>query len=527
MRIDFHNIQVLKKEQQQIENVYLKLGIKGVLGYLFAFLSRFIEPSRIALAEIIPSRELISGLGDIAPNSEYTGYRNTKFYDMPSCLLPDGGSFAERNIHIENQLDFSSDILQTVYAGYYQHHSRVTIPIADYSDYLIHFFIYCDNYGVFTEEFAENIKLLLSPLGESIFNKRTEEKAYNDITNRSHSEFEVLRRCPDMTGVLQRIEKSALFNITVLLTGETGTGKTSVAKMVHELSPRKSKPFISINCAALPESLAESILFGHERGAFTGAVNSSKGVFEQAQGGTIFLDEIGEMTMPIQAKLLKAIDEKIIQRVGSPAERKIDVRVISATNQDLFDKVRRKLFREDLYYRLSVCEIRIPPLRDRKRDIPLLLRMLLQRSCTEMGISPVPTIPHSEYGKLSGYSWPGNIRELKSLIESGLIEYSLKEGEFFLLGEYLQKSCKRYRGANNAAVRDESAGVTSEIREFQKRSTGLDTIMPLDALIQSQIEHALDVCNGKINGTNGAAARLDIPRSTLYSYLKKYNLKGK
>lgn len=221
--------------------------------------------------------------------------------------------------------------------------------------------------------------------------------------------------------------------LTVLLTGESGTGKELAARTIHEGSPRAGGPFVSINCAALPENLIESELFGHERGAFTGAVQTRKGKFEQADQGTIFLDEIAEMTPPIQAKLLRVLQEHAIERIGSNREQKIDVRVIAATNRNLPQMVANGTFREDLFYRLNVFPIHMPPLRNRCEDIPALAEHFL-RSEARAEKRKAPAISREALARLQAYQWPGNIRELQNIIERAFL---LSDGAPFLLPEHL------------------------------------------------------------------------------------------
>jgi Nif-specific regulatory protein len=211
------------------------------------------------------------------------------------------------------------------------------------------------------------------------------------------------------------IQKVAPSKASVLLLGESGTGKTLIARIVHELSPRARGPFVKVNCAALPDNLLESELFGHERGAFTGAASTKTGRFEEADGGTIFLDEVGELSLPLQAKLLRFLHEREFERLGSSQTRKVDVRIVAATNKDLASAVEEGLFRGDLFYRLNVFPIHVPPLRERPEDIPLLAEYFLDKACGEYGknlhFGPRAIV------ELKSYAWPGNVRELENLIE--------------------------------------------------------------------------------------------------------------
>ena len=223
-----------------------------------------------------------------------------------------------------------------------------------------------------------------------------------------------------MQEVLERVVQIAPVSSTVLVTGESGTGKELVARGLHLLSPRRHKPFIPVNVAALPDTLLESELFGHEKGAFTGAIDSRRGLFELAEGGTIFLDEIGEMPLATQTKLLRVLEQREFLRVGGERARKVDVRIVAATNQDLRELVRLREFRQDLYYRLNVLHIALPPLRDRRDDIPLLVRRFSREIAERVG-RPFPGITDEAMEVLRRYHWPGNVRELRNLVESMVV----------------------------------------------------------------------------------------------------------
>ncbi|MCC5857981.1 MAG: sigma-54-dependent Fis family transcriptional regulator [Ectothiorhodospiraceae bacterium] len=225
---------------------------------------------------------------------------------------------------------------------------------------------------------------------------------------------------PAMQAVMERITRVAPTDTTVLILGESGTGKELVARALHEHSERRDGPLIAVNCAAIPDSLIEAELFGHEKGAFTGAVGARQGLVEAADGGTLFLDEIGELPPAAQARLLRVLQEGEIRRVGSPRSRKVDVRLIAATHRDLAKRVREGQFREDLYFRINVMEIRLPPLRDRGDDILLLARHLLERACQRMKRPPLQ-FSRDALERLHGYSWPGNVREMENAIERAVI----------------------------------------------------------------------------------------------------------
>ncbi|MEO5891456.1 MAG: sigma-54 dependent transcriptional regulator [Ferruginibacter sp.] len=283
----------------------------------------------------------------------------------------------------------------------------------------------------------------------------------------------------------------------VLILGESGTGKEKIAKCVHDLSMRKAGPFVKVNCAALPATLIESLLFGHERGAFTGATERRIGKFEQAQKGTIFLDEIGEIPPEIQVKLLRALQEGEVERLGGRETVKLNVRIIAATNRNLEKEVAEGRFRLDLYYRLNVFPLYLPALRERKEDIPLLASHFIEQFCRKAN-RPVLKISGDQMRKLTDYDWPGNIRELEHLIERSVL---LSTGDFIEISIPLDK----YAEAIN--LKDEM------------------TIKKIDDHERDYILKILKHVNGRISGEGGAAELLGIPSSTLNSKIKKLGIR--
>jgi len=256
-----------------------------------------------------------------------------------------------------------------------------------------------------------------------VIEKALEKKVLSSENHRLRRELRSQARGRNIIGhssamqvVYGLIAQVAETKTNVLVSGESGTGKELVARAIHEQSPRNDKPFVAINCGAIPENLLESELFGHTKGAFTGAVQTKQGLFEAASGGTLFLDEVAELSQPLQVKLLRALQERTIRRVGDTVDRKVDVRIVSATNRRLEDEVAAGRFREDVYYRLNVIELELPPLRDRIEDIPLLAQHFIRVFAEELG-KDVEGLDASAYEVLSGYAFPGNVRELENLIE--------------------------------------------------------------------------------------------------------------
>jgi len=290
--------------------------------------------------------------------------------------------------------------------------------------------------------------------------------------------------------VLQQVNRVAPTDATVLILGETGTGKEMIARAIYERSNRSRRPFIRVNCAAIPASLIASELFGHEKGAFTGALQRRLGRFEAANGGTIFLDEIGELPMETQITLLRVLQEREIERVGSSQSIPIDVRIIAATNRDLKTAVAEGTFRRDMYYRLNVFPILVPSLRERTEDIPLLVEHMVQLFAGKSG-KRFRSIASDTLDTLRAYDWPGNIRELQNVIERAVI---LCEGETFSVEEaWLKREPTRTAGLVGPLA------VTLADRE------------------REVIEAALAASKGRISGPSGAAAKLGVPRQTLDS----------
>lgn len=319
-------------------------------------------------------------------------------------------------------------------------------------------------------------------------------------TYRMEKEIEeaVLVGGPGLDETVRLIELAAASESPVLITGETGTGKTLAAQAVHYRSKLASFPFISINCAALPENLIEAELFGYDKGAFTGAVTSKKGIFEMAEGGTLFLDEIGEMPLHLQAKLLSTIEEKTLKRLGSESFRRVNVRIIAATGIDL-EKSLGRTFRKDLYYRLSVIRIHLPPLRERRQDIPALCSTLLKR----MGYRNAG-LDDSEQQKLMQYTWPGNVRELKNILERAAI---LQQGSRILPSLLLE-----------TLPLNEQAPAASSFRAPETE----EPITTLEAMEKNHIQNTLGKLSGNLTQT---AKALGISLSTLKRKIKEYGLK--
>ena len=325
--------------------------------------------------------------------------------------------------------------------------------------------------------------------------KRSVESLQTEVESR----YEIVGSSPRIRQMLMRIEKVAPTRARVLITGENGTGKELVARAVHRLSDRRDRPFVEVNCAAIPSELIESELFGHMKGSFTGAVADRAGKFEQADGGTLFLDEIGDMSFAAQAKVLRVLEEGVVVRVGGARPKRVDVRVIAATNKDLAEEIRSDRFREDLYYRLNVVPIELPPLRERRDDIPMLVKhftTLMVRT----GRASRKHLTEGALSRLKAMDWPGNVRQLRNAVERFLI---LSEGD-----EIRTKDVRMLSGGSQGAVVRELLASPS-FADFKDRAE------------QTFIEHKLRENDWNITET---ARSVGMPRSNLYKKINKYGL---
>jgi formate hydrogenlyase transcriptional activator len=351
--------------------------------------------------------------------------------------------------------------------------------------------------------------------------KLAQEKVYLEEEFRSEMGFEqIIGNSSGLKHVLQMVETAAPSDATILLLGETGTGKELIARAIHDRSRRKQRTFVKLNCAAIPTGLVESELFGHEKGAFTGAIAQKIGRLELADQGTLFLDEVGDIPIEIQPKLLRVLQEREFEHLGSTYTRKVNVRLVAATNRDLEEMVANKEFRSDLFYRLNVFPIRIPPLRDRREDIPLLVSYFVQKFAKEMQKS-IEAIPAAAMKGLTAWDWPGNIRELENFIERAVLltrDKSLdvpladlrKTTKMEAPSDTDQRRVKHVAGERTTSQSDK----TSVADEYTRKQ-------------HNQIVQALAASRGRVGGADGAAARLGMNRTTLLSRMKKFGIYAK
>lgn len=379
------------------------------------------------------------------------------------------------------------------------------------------FSVWAEGEARFTQEHVDLISLLREPFSIAMSNVlRYEEvvklKDILDAENRQLNR-ELQRRFSgdDIIGAefglrksMEMVQQVAPLDSPVILLGETGVGKEVIANAIHATSSRNEGPLITVNCGAIPENLLDSELFGHERGAFTGAIAQKRGHFERADGGTVFLDEIGELPPQAQVRLLRVLQHKKIERVGGTKTIAVDVRIIAATHRDLEELVRTGAFREDLWFRINVFPIVIPPLRDRKEDIPALVHHFIEKKSKELKIYPPPLVPIEEVERLKAYHWPGNVRELENLVERELIHNRGKESGGRLQFEHLE--------------------IPTEAEEVVVEQPKGTELLRLDEVDSRHIRQALEVSRGRISGPTGAAQLLGINPSTLRNRMIKLGI---
>src|SRR5436190_5559204 len=349
--------------------------------------------------------------------------------------------------------------------------------------------------------------------------------SYQPLLESEDYDVGIIGRTDGMQNVFKLIGQLATSDATALITGESGTGKELIARAIYHHSHRSDKPFLAINCAAIPENLLESELFGHEKGAFTGASNQRVGKFEQCNGGTLFLDEIGDMTPATQTKILRVLQNGTFERVGGNAPIKVDVRIIAATNKPLEQAVAEKQFREDLFYRLNVVRLRVPPLRERRADIPLLVEYFLQKFA-QKNKQPIKAVTDEALRSLEAYDWPGNVRELENVMHRALV---VSKGDAILSADLPLEVSKQSRtevretapaveGASGATIGSDTASIARALFDMARRDPKLKIIPFLE---REMVIHALKETNGN---QVQAAKILGITRATLRKRIDKFGI---
>jgi len=365
-------------------------------------------------------------------------------------------------------------------------------------------------------EHARWLSLLHEPIAVAISNMLQHEEILRLKDMLADDNRYLHRQMSQMTGdtiigadfglreVMEMVRQVAPLNSPVLLMGETGVGKELIANALHFSSPRRGNPYIAVNCGAIPEALIDSELFGHEKGAFTGAIARKRGRFERAHSGTIFLDEIGELPPQAQVRLLRVVQQQVIERVGGTAPVPVDVRIVSATHRNLESLVQSGAFREDLWFRLNVLPITIPPLRRRIDDIPALVRHFIERKSRELKIGTMPSLAPGALERLQAYHWPGNVRELENLVERALLQ-------------------SQFAGRDGLLTFDDLPAGPAGADSGRPGKAG-GPVESLDAVMAAHIRRVLDKTGGRVEGKNGAAELLGLHPSTLRGRMRKLGI---
>ena len=439
--------------------------------------------------------------------------------EAPSCLVLDVNLPGLSGIDLQEELIRCGTQIPIIFLT---GHGDIPMTVRALKSGAVEFFTKPTN----NQELLNAVRQYITvPPAASCFSKVTsesDEKVYPEQQPRSQIGFEqIIGTSGAIKHVLEMVETVAQSDSTALLLGETGTGKELIARAIHDHSRREGRPFVKLNCAAIPTGLLESELFGHEKGAFTGAISQKAGRLELADQGSLFLDEVGDIPIEVQPKLLRALQEREFERLGSGHTRKVNVRLIAATNRDLDKMVAEREFRSDLYYRLNVFPIRIPPLRERKEDIPLLVNHFVRRFTKQMQ-KRINGVPPRVMKGLMDWDWPGNIRELENFIERAVILSG---------GTSLDAPLFELRRVDVAPTptpplpHTGSEDIAEIVRKTLSSLAGGDQLhYPNANKLRDDIVRALTESKGRVGGPDGAAARLGVNRTTLIARLKKFGI---
>ncbi len=491
------------------------LDLSKAIGQCFSYLSLVIPVDWMSLqlyqADLASVRTLVIATKE-----------GSKAADIFTAIPPESREFLKKNFHAGNvkiflrsNLDPALNLLADLFDQQFQRKpstSAIIMPLILESQEIGSLAIITDREIAHTEEHARLVSLLKEPFAIALSNALEHEKVLKlkDRLEDDNRELqgEVMRLSGDrfasgavgLKDVMKKAAQVAHLSSPVLLLGETGVGKEIVANEIHNRSLRREGPFIRVNCGAITDTLVDSELFGHEKGAFTGAVSLKRGIFERADKGTVFLDEIAELSLQAQVKMLRVLQHKEFERVGGSGPVKVDIRIIAATHRNLEDMVRAGTFREDLWFRLNVFPIMIPPLRERKSDIPALVNHFIDRKSNELRIKKPPRLSPGAIDLLMAYDWPGNVRELENIVERALIVN--KEGEPLFFDNLLPPR---------------------ETKEATASPSGNESLLIDDAMAR-HIRHVLDLTKGKIHGQGGAAEVLGINASTLRARMRNLGI---
>ncbi len=501
----FHNLTLKICNSLEIENTLLN----G-----FNYLKKYIPADGMTFDITKPDGRLLS-IARVSPEG-------AEIHDAPVILSPEaqkeirdneGGDIEE--IELNNAPNLNPTTKDWFKHFGVEDASCLVINLIAEKDWKGWLAIYAHGENLYTEEHANFVSRVKAPFSIAMSNAlkyRDLKKHSKDVETENQELYQELMQAhggrivgaeSGLNKVMELVKKVSHTDSPVILLGETGVGKDVIANAIHLFSARKTGPIIKVNCGAIPRDLIDSELFGHEKGAFTGATAQKRGKFERANGGTLFLDEVGELSLDAQVRLLRAIQFNEIERVGSTMTINVNVRIIAATHRNLPDLIKSGRFREDLYYRLNVFPIAIQPLRERKEDIPALVHYFLEKKSRDLNLYPEPKLSNRAMDQLMNYDWPGNVRELSNIIERSLILNRHEPISF----DHLHHSSP-----------------TANIKTGDTKSQD-EEITPLNQIIAEHIQKALIKSSGRIEGPKGAAQMLDLNPSTLRSKIKKFNIK--
>ncbi len=485
-------------------------------------IERALEESFLYVREVMPVSSMVLMLYDPALDIAHivasVGTIRDKGFGKTVSLPPDGIEFRANKwatmeaVEVVNRPDTIPAIVEVSRALNIDLHSRIDMRLELEGNRIGVLVLMADGEDRYTDAHAELMRMVHDPFAVAMANALrhqevlvlkdmlTDDNRYLRRSLRELAGGEIVGAEFGLREVMTMVRQVAHLDSPILLYGETGVGKEVIANAIHYSSPRRDGPFIKVNCGAIPESLIDSELFGHERGAFTGAISRKRGRFERADGGTIFLDEIGELPPQAQVRLLNVIQNREIERVGGTQTIPVDIRIISATHRRLEDMIQSGAFREDLWFRLNVVPIIIPPLRQRKEDIPALVHHFIERKSVELRIGTAPSLAPGSLERLKAYDWPGNVRELQNIVERALIQ------------------------SRGGTLRFDSLLAVHPDNDRDHSLFADNAILTLDELNRGHITKALAFTGGRINGGQGAAALLDIHPNTLRKRMDKLGI---
>jgi formate hydrogenlyase transcriptional activator len=492
------------------------LKVDTALKRLMVYLQEFMPVSGVAMGTYDPEMNVARVLSVIWPPSWKKPPDTISFSRELSAYMCDNWR-GEPQIKVSNDIEDEDPAIRPMILNLFpEDSSRIHMDLELETERLGVLTLFAEGKQRYTQEHSRLIALLHDPLAVAISNilqyreitrlrdLLTDDNRYLRRELRAISGDHIVGADFGLRHVMQMVRQVSSLNSPVLLLGETGVGKEVVANAVHEGSGRNDKPFVKVNCGAIPEGLIDSELFGHEKGAFTGAVSLKRGRFERAHTGTIFLDEIGELPWAAQVRLLRVLQQHEVERVGGSDPIPVDVRIISATHRNLEAMVRAGTFREDLWFRLNVFPVNIPPLRQRTEDIPALVSYFIEKKSRELNIWNPPPMASGTMAWLQSYSWPGNVRELENLVERALIHSLMHEG--------------------NGSLTFDRLSINQAAGAIQPKASEPEDIRPLNEVIAEHIQWALRITHKKVEGKGGAANLLGIHPSTLRARMRKLGI---